>query len=174
MGIGAVISRGRFNDNPAMHKQTVNHTPRRWWLRWVTFALAALAAASATVWGLKLSAQGGAVQTSGPVAALALSDPQAMARALGGGMAGAAAPGAPEAAPLSKRFKLVGVVAGPAPKGYALIAVDGKPAQPFRVGAVLEDGLMLQSVAPRSAALAASREAPALVTLELPKISPAL
>ena len=104
--------------------------------------------------------------------ALVLSDPQAMARALGGGATSTTALSASVAPPLSTRFKLMGVVAGPAPKGYALIAIDGKPAKPYRVGAQLEEALMLQSVAPRSATLTASREAPAGVMLELPKINP--
>jgi len=155
-----------------MQKQTVNHTPTRWWLRLSTFVLAALAAASATVWVLKLSAQAVPVQTIAPAPALALSDPQAMARSLGGGSNAASALGASIAAPLSHRFKLMGVVSQPAHKGYALISVDGKPAKPFRVGALLEEGLMLQSVSPRSATLAPSREASASATLELPKVSP--
>jgi hypothetical protein len=32
--------------------------------------------------------------------------------------------------------------------GAALIAVDGKPPKPYRVGARIEDGLVLQGVAP--------------------------
>ncbi|MEI8170521.1 MAG: type II secretion system protein N [Rhodoferax sp.] len=138
-----------------------------WGLRAVTFVLAALAAASATFWGLKWNATAPAQ----PSAALAFAeapqaDPQVVARLLGGGRT-AAAP--VEAA--ANRFKLIGVVADLAKGGYALIAIDGKPAKPYRVGAQLDDALVLQSVSARSAALATSVDAPASVLLELPKLN---
>ena len=93
-------------------------------------------------------------------------DPLVVARLLGGGRT-AAAP----VESVASRFKLMGVVADLAQGGYALIAIDGKPAKPYRVGAPLDDALVLQSVSKRSAALAPSAEAPASVTLELPKLS---
>jgi general secretion pathway protein C len=68
------------------------------------------------------------------------------------------------------RLVLIGVVAG-ASGGTALIAVDGKPAKPFRVGRQVEEGLMLQSVAKRQAVLAASVNGPAVLTLELSALS---
>jgi general secretion pathway protein C len=46
--------------------------------------------------------------------------------------------------------------------------VDGKPAKPFRVGTMIEEGLVLQSVAARRAVLAESATGPAVLTLELP------
>ena len=52
--------------------------------------------------------------------------------------------------------------------GAALIAVDGKPAKPYRVGAVIDTGLVLQSLGPRQARLGASAEGPASLTLEMP------
>jgi general secretion pathway protein C len=63
---------------------------------------------------------------------------------------------------------LVGVVATRAHGGAALISIDGKPPKPFRVGAPVDEGLVLQSVDARGAILAASAEAPPAVTLELP------
>lgn len=149
------------------------HSHNLWWLRIVTFSVAALAAASATYWGLKWTA----TVPPGPTAAVIFSgaspaDPQVVARLLGGGQTGgAAAAGAPLGSAAS-RFKLTGVVADRASGGYAVIAIDGKPAQPYRVGSRLDDALVLHSVAPRSAALAASVDAPVSVTLELPKLSP--
>jgi general secretion pathway protein C len=71
-------------------------------------------------------------------------------------------------ASLSSRFTLMGVVASRSNKGAALIAVDGRPAKPFRVGAAIDEGLVLQSVEARRATLAASPEGPAVLTLELP------
>jgi general secretion pathway protein C len=72
----------------------------------------------------------------------------------------------------STRFKLMGVVAGLSRQGHALIATDGKAAKPYRVGEPVEDGLLLKSVSPRSAELARALEAPAGITLELPKLVP--
>lgn len=143
-----------------------------WWLRGATFAVAALAAASATFWGLKLSAPASPpLATTALGAGLEASDSQAWVRLLGGQEAGASP--SPEAVDVSSsRFRLLGVVAGASRHGYALIATDGKAAKPYRVGASVEDGLILKSVSPRSAELARSREAPAGVTLELPKVSP--
>jgi general secretion pathway protein C len=59
-------------------------------------------------------------------------------------------------------------VADTAQQGAALIAVDGKPARPFRVGSMLVEGFVLQSVGPRSAALGGSFDGPTALTLQLP------
>ena len=138
-----------------------------WWLRIVTFLLAALAAASAAYWVLKWSAPASANRTS--AAALnfsrtAQTDPQVVARLLGGGQK--AVVGLVESA--ASRFKLIGVVANRAHGGYALISVDGKPARPYQVGAAVNETTVLKSVAARSAALAASADGPVSLTLELP------
>lgn len=142
-------------------------SPSLWWLRIATFALAALAAASAAYWVLKWSA--GAPVAPGRSATPVLTraaqvDPLTVARLLGGGKQAVAA--LSESA--ASRFKLLGVVAANAGNGYALISVDGKPARPYRVGAAVNDSLVVRSVAPRSAALAASADAPPSFTLELP------
>jgi len=94
-------------------------------------------------------------------------DPQALVRLLGGPQAGAA--NAPLARAAS-HFKLFGVLADRAKGGYALIAVDGKTAKPFRVGSQVNDALVLHSLSGRSAALATSLDAPVALTLELPKL----
>jgi len=52
--------------------------------------------------------------------------------------------------------------------GAALIAVDGKPAKPYRVGAVVADGLVLQSTQGRRVNLGASMDGPQTLVLELP------
>ena len=140
-------------------------SPRRWWLHSVTLVVWALAAACAVFWALKF------VPAPSAPAALPLAgsgapaaDPDAVARLLG---ANSAAPAA-HAASGARRYALLGVVADRDHRGAALIAVDGKPPKPFRVGATVDSGLLLQSVAPRRALLGPSLGAPASVTLDLP------
>ena len=105
-----------------------------------------------------------------PVAAPALAipapDAAALARVLGASAPAAAAPNAP--APLSSRFQLLGVVATGQAEGAALIAVDGGAAKPYRVGAELEGGLMLESVQRRSVRLAPGSGGGAGFELTLP------
>ena len=126
----------------------------------------ALVAASAVYWGLKLTARSGGIPVV-PVSARAPAppDPAAVARLLG------ATPATAAAAPLvnlASRFALVGVVASRSHKGAALIAVDGKPPKPFRIGSAVDDRLVLQSVESRRAVLAESDGGTAVLTLELP------
>lgn len=155
-----------------MQKQFNPSQSHRWWLRGATFSVAALAAASVTFWGLKLSAPASPLQTiTAGVPGLEASNTQAWVRLLGGQKAGVSP--TPEAVDVpSSRFKLLGVVAGTSRQGRALIATDGKTAKPYRVGSSVEDGLVLKSVSPRSAELAHSLKAPAVFTLELPKLAP--
>ncbi len=134
-----------------------------WGVRLTTLVIWALAAASAAYWGLRLSASGTDLTTAAAPPAASAPDAQAMARLLG-----AVAAPVPVAA-ASSRFALVGVLAGRSSGGgAALIAVDGKPAKPYRVGAVIDTGLVLQSLGPRQARLGASAEGPASLTLEMP------
>jgi general secretion pathway protein C len=153
-----------FNDNRPM--QSNSHSS--WGPRLAAFVLAALAAASAVYWALKWPGTG-APTTPAVVATSesAPADPQALARALGGGSTGV-----PAAANLAQpgagsRLSLVGVVANRRAGGAALISVDGKPARPYRVGSRIENDLVLLSVAPRSALLAPSADSPASVKLEM-------
>jgi len=140
----------------------------RWLPRTGSFAVWLLAAGCAVYWGLKLPA----VSTSAPAAPVAggpaaPADPAGVARLLGASPAAASA--GPAAAPAqSTRFALMGVVSARSKGGAALIAIDGKPAKPYRVGAQVEDGLVLQSVAPRRATLGPAAEGPAAFTLEMP------
>jgi general secretion pathway protein C len=156
-------SSNRINDNRRM----VTNLQSRWAVAGSTFILWALVAASAVFWGLKLSARSAGVPTA-PVAIRAptQADPVAIAKLLGATPATAAV--APAAPTLASRMSLVGVVANRSERGAALISIDGKPAKPFRVGAPIEEGVVLQSVGPRRAVLAASAAGPALLTLELP------
>jgi general secretion pathway protein C len=139
----------------------------RWVVRGATFLLWVLVAASAAYWVLKLGRPSPVVAapvTPAPVPV----DPAAVARLLG--YTPQEAPGAVVAASLASRFTLTGVVASRSRSGAALIAVDGRPPRPFRVGAALDDSIVLQSVEGRRAVLAASAGGPALLTLELPPL----
>lgn len=154
----------RFNDNRRM----VSNSHNRWAVAGTTFALWALVAASGVYWSLKFTARPGAAKAQPAVRAPAPADPAAVARLLGASPTVAAA--APAAPSLASRFTLVGVVADRSHKGAALIAVDGKPAKPFRVGTAIDEGLVLQSVENRQATLAASVDGPPVLTLDLPPL----
>lgn len=69
------------------------------------------------------------------------------------------------------RFKLSGVVASKPDQGLALIAIDGKPARPIKVGGEVGEALLLQTVSRSGATLAPRLDGPATVTLELPKLA---
>ena len=119
---------------------------------------------SAVTWGLRWSATG-ATPSNATAAAQALPevDVSAAARSLG------AAPVQVAAAPtLASRFQLQGVMAGGPDAGAALISVDGKPAKPYRVGAVVNDGLVLQSAQGRRVSLGSAMDGPQTLALDLP------
>lgn len=139
----------------------------KWSVRGLTLVVWALAAASLTYWGLRLLARPPVFASAPLVVSVPLPpNPAVVARLLGA----TAAQAAPQAS-LASRFALSGVVAGAPGGGAALIAVDGKPARPFRVGGLIEEGLVLQSASARQATLGQSRDGPALVTLDMPSLS---
>ena len=80
---------------------------------------------------------------------------QTLARLLGAGRGTDADTGLPDQALASSaRLTLQGVIADASgAAGVALIAIDGKAARAYRVGASLEAGLVLQALGPRSASL---------------------
>ena len=154
---------GRLNNNPAM----VKNSNSGWGVRLATLLLWALAAASAVYWGLRLSVPSAGLALPAAVAAPLAPDVQTMARLLGVGPAVVAAPTAPVAS-VGSRFALLGVLAGRSSGGgAALIAVDGQPAKPFRLGTVVDAGLVLLALEPRQAQLGAAGGPPSL-TLEMP------
>ena len=119
---------------------------------------------SAVTWGLRWSATG-ASPSNATAAAQALPevDVSAAARSLG------AVPVQAAAAPtLASRFQLQGVMAGGSNAGAALMSVDGKTAKPYRVGAVVADGLVLQSAQGRRVVLGAAVDGPQTLVLDLP------
>lgn len=132
-----------------------------------TLLLWAVAAAVITFWCLRWSASSAAqLPVPAPVAVVQV-NAQSIAKALGAVAAPVAAPAA-----VASRYALFGVVAGhDSGGGAAVIAVSGKPAKPFRVGDVVEDGVVLQSLTTREARLGASVSGPTSAVLELPKPS---
>ncbi len=143
----------------------------RWPAPTATFVLWLLAAASAVFWALRLAAPSDAIAPP-PAEARpqAAPDPAAIAALLGARREVTVEAPRPEAA---SRFSLVGVaseVDKADSQGAALIAVDGQPARPFRVGAQLVEGFVLQSVALRSASIGGSVQGPAAFTLKLPEL----
>ena len=138
-----------------------------WGIRLATLLLAALAALSGTYWVLK-STHANSASAASSAAGFSALDPQAVARALGGG--GSVAPSGAAVVP-STAYVLMGVLADRQHGGAALISVDGKAAKPYRVGATVEGNLVLQSVVGRRAVLAAGMDGPAQMTLELPPLS---
>jgi general secretion pathway protein C len=140
--------------------------------RLLAFAIWALVAATAVFWGLRLFVKvpaappgtqplGGDVAPRADLSRLLGAEPVIVEREL-------------PVAQAASRFKLLGVAA---PKtanqsqGVALIAIDGKPARAFRVGASVDSEVVLQSVHARGASLGA-RGGPAQVQLELPALPP--
>jgi general secretion pathway protein C len=127
-------------------------------------ALVLWAAAAASLvfwllrWGEPLTHDTAVAQVE-PTPAL---DVTALAQWLGGGAGGKVL------SPLSGRFKVLGVVTDRAGAGVALISVEGQPARPYRVGAQIEPGLVLQKLLPRSVQLGATVQGASLLSLELP------
>jgi general secretion pathway protein C len=126
------------------------------------FVLWALLAAFVLYWVWRVRTPPVAdVPLAGSPADAGQTDVQAVARALG-------AVSAHAAADMAGRFVLRGVVTHGPEHGAALIAVDGKPAKPVRVGASVggADGWTLRAVTPSGAVLAeGARE----VSLDVPQ-----
>jgi general secretion pathway protein C len=141
-------------------------------MRLLAFVIWAAVAASAVFWLLRLwSSSPTAPSYTVPVTTAAA--PRSDLTAVLGAPAPAKQATAPVEPALASRFKLLGVAApreGGDSIGLALIAVDGKPARGFKVGAPIDGDLVLQSVHPRGAALGTKGAAPA-VSLELPPVA---
>ena len=129
----------------------------------------ALVAGTALFWWLRAGGGGLPVdaQVAGGAPAAAAVNTAVVARVLGAPEhSQAAAP----AADVTSRLALRGIVTYEG-RGAALIAVDGKPAKPVRVGAPLdgvEGGWKLQSLTPRTVVLAAGDQQ---AKLEMPRLS---
>ncbi|WP_285414930.1 type II secretion system protein N [Variovorax sp. efr-133-TYG-130] len=149
---------------------TSPYSAARWHAPLATTGVWALAAGAAVFWVLRLASPADAVAAAASMPRPSVAaDSDAVARLLGVLPASSMAPVAPEAA---SRFALSGVVADPSRQGAALIAIDGKPPRPFRVGSKVGDNYVLQSVGLRSATLGAQLDGPAAFTLQLPVRAP--
>jgi general secretion pathway protein C len=151
-----------FPDNPRM--QTSVH--QLWWIRAVTFLVAALASGSAVWWALTLS-NAAPWQPSVTVALAPQLDASVLAQSLGAG----AAPANTAPAATAMAIQLLGVVAGLGGKGHALLVVGDAPPKTYKVGSKLGEGLVLQSVSTRSAQVGEAMKGPARQVLELPPLS---
>jgi general secretion pathway protein C len=143
--------------------------------RLLAFVIWAAVAASAVFWLLRLFASSPAAPPY-VVQVASATPPRGNLDPVFGAPKAATPTAAPVEPALASRFKLLGVAApreGGDSTGLALIAVDGKPARGFKVGAAIDGDLVLQSVHPRGAALGVKGAAPA-VSLELPAVAGAL
>ena len=119
----------------------------------ITFVVWAAVATSVIGWGLKIRHATAPSQLAMPVSAVGAEvTPATLARSLGGG-GQSAQPANPVSGGDRGRFGLVGVVASGESSGVALIAIDGKPARPYRVGAEVADGWVVEKLGSRSAVL---------------------
>jgi general secretion pathway protein C len=139
----------------------------------LTALLWALLAGSVLFWALHAGGQWAPVQAQvagGPPPGALAVDTRMVGQALGAsGITDTAAPD------VVSRLALHGVVTHGS-RGAALIAVDGKPPKPVRVGAALEGvegGWKLQSLAPRAAVLVAGDRQAQLEMPRLPSATPA-
>jgi hypothetical protein len=94
-------------------------------------------------------------------------DSQRVARALGA----ATGPVAPASVQSQARHALIGLATDSAGRGVALIRTDDAPVRSYRGGATLPDGMVLRTLGPREAGLAASAQGPVSVRLALPSLS---
>jgi general secretion pathway protein C len=143
-----------------------------WSTRLSSFLLAALAAASVVYWGLRWSEPVSTPRSGNDWSNPRPIDTGRIAQLLGASTAPSSDAATPVASALGQ-YKLIGVIAETRGSGFgsALIAIDGEPAKPYKVGDRLSDDLVLQSVSARGAALASSMQAPATVELELPPLA---
>jgi general secretion pathway protein C len=140
--------------------------------RWTGFFVWALVAASTAFWGIKIFAATRPVPP-GAQAPQAVAANGPMERLFGA--VAVAAVAAPAAHPESERFQLVGVIAPPggaAQGGFAIVALDGQPARPWRVGALVDGNTSLLAVSKRGAEFG-PQGGPTAFTLQLPEPAPA-
>ena len=143
--------------------RAANVTASRAVLHVATLCIWLLAIGSAVYWVLHMqSGRDGRNAPTATVAKFEQPDAASLARILG-----ATAPQAAAPINASSRFSLKGVVSGALGKEAALIVIDDKPARAFRVGSVIEDGLILQSATARKVTLSATPNGPPLMTLEM-------
>lgn len=142
-----------------------------WPARLVTALLCAMAAGSVAYWLSRVAK----TDARTPASVLALPMPVGYGAAHHAALAhllGARRQAPTEAASPAneQRFALLGVIASVTGGGAALIAVDGEPALPWRVGAQVAPGYVLSAVGPREAVLVNGAQPPARMVLRLPAL----
>lgn len=140
-----------------------------WVIRLVTFLWAALAAASAGYWALMWPAAPDTTRIHTPEPVAPPIDTTKVAQLLGANPGTAGVPSA--SVVIASKYKLLGVIAQGQRSGSALIAIDGQPAKPYRVGERVADDLVLQSVKARSITLGAGAPGSQDLVLELPPLA---
>lgn len=123
---------------------------------------------SAGYWVLLSVGRSPATPVAAAPVSLPAADPATVARALGARDAPPAIESAEAPAPMVTRYTLLGVIASSGSQGAALIAVGDEPPRPFRVGATVDDGLVLQSVGRGAVRLGATVSGPTTVELAVP------
>jgi general secretion pathway protein C len=140
--------------------------------RLAAFVIWGAVAASLMFWILRLGVSSPAAPAHTVAVGAATTPRGDLARLFGAAPAGDTGAVVNSQTPLSSRFKLLGVAAprqGGDRVGLALIAVDGKPARSYAVGAAVDGDMVLQSVHARGAKIGA-RDAVPQVTLDLPAL----
>jgi general secretion pathway protein C len=144
--------------------------------RFAAFVIWAAVAASVAFWSMRLLAKPSAVPAHATLVATSNAFKGDLSRIFGvdaPASAPRASPGLAAPVLAEARFQLIGVVAPRSSlaqrEGLALIALDGKPAKAFRVGAAVDGDMVLQAVHARGASLG-PRGQVALVRLELPAL----
>jgi general secretion pathway protein C len=153
-----------------MTPANANTRSSTWTLRLFTLLIWLLVGLCAAYWAFKFVTSKPVEATAALATPTVAVDSKAVAKLLGATDNAAAKPTNP---PASTKFVLFGLANSAGGKGIALIALDGKPAKPYRVGSLVADDLVLKSISKTGVMLATSLKAPDGVTLELPERKPA-
>ena len=141
-----------------------------WTLRLFTLLVWLLVGLCAAYWAFKFVTTKPVEATAALATPTVVVDSKAIAKLLGATDNVAKQP--TTIAVASTKFVLFGLAATAGGKGVALIALDGKPARPYRVGSLVADDLVLKSISKTGVILAASLTAADGVSLELPERKP--
>lgn len=141
-----------------------------WSLRLITLAVWLVAVLCGAYWALKFVTVKPISANAAALTPAIVVDSSAVAKLLGAidNVAGKAT-----ITPASSNYALFGLAMTSGGHGVALIATDGKPAKPYRVGSKVADDLVLKSVSRTEAILATSLSAADGMKLELPVRQPA-
>lgn len=143
---------------------------KSWPLRLITLTVWLMAVLSGAYWALKFVTVNPVNAAFAAAAPAVVVDSTAVAKLLG---ATNSIAGKTIVTPASSKYALFGLAVTGSGTGVALIATDGKPAKPYRVGSKVADDWVLKSVSRTEAILATAVNAPDGMKLELPVRRPA-